>query len=346
MENDENNKEVETKIENNENKEEELPEQEVTAPPPKKKRNWLGFVVIVLIILLVCYSLSRFDNSRQTELTEEEVATLGIDFVNNHLLAGSGQTAVLTDVYEEDGVYALYMKISGQDYISYISKNGKLLFPTGINTNITTNAAVERQNITKTTTPEVELFIMSYCPYGTQIEKGMIPVMELLGDKADIQIKFVYYAMHGEIEVKEQLLQYCINKEQPEKYLPYLKCFLEAGDSGNCLGDIDVSQCVIDTNNEFRVIKNLEDEDSYLSGAYPLFDIHKEDNIKYDVGGSPTLIINGVQVSVDRDSQSLLNAICNGFIEQPDECITKLSTITPSPGFGYGEGDENTATCN
>ena len=29
--------------------------------------------------------------------------------------------------------------------------------------------------------------------HGTQIEKGLIPVMSLLGDKADIEIKFVYY---------------------------------------------------------------------------------------------------------------------------------------------------------
>ena len=31
--------------------------------------------------------------------------------------------------------------------------------------------------------PEVELFVMSHCPFGTQIEKGMLPVARLLGDK-------------------------------------------------------------------------------------------------------------------------------------------------------------------
>ncbi|MBU3941884.1 MAG: hypothetical protein KKF74_03150, partial [Nanoarchaeota archaeon] len=43
--------------------------------------------------------------------------------------------------------------------------------------------------------PEVELFVMSHCPYGTQIEKGMLPVARLLGDKIDFNIRFCSYAM-------------------------------------------------------------------------------------------------------------------------------------------------------
>lgn len=41
---------------------------------------------------------------------------------------------------------------------------------------------------------------MSHFPYGTQIEKGMIPVMETLGNKADIGIKFVNYAKQVLVE--------------------------------------------------------------------------------------------------------------------------------------------------
>ncbi|MEM2131153.1 MAG: GILT family protein, partial [Candidatus Woesearchaeota archaeon] len=68
--------------------------------------------------------------------------------------------------------------------------------------------------------PEVQLFVMSHCPFGTQMEKGILPVVELLGNKIDFKVRFVYYAMHGEVEVKEQLRQYCIQKEQQDKYLP------------------------------------------------------------------------------------------------------------------------------
>ena len=42
------------------------------------------------------------------------------------------------------------------------------------------------QEITKTDKPNVELFVMSFCPYGVQAETAMKPVVDLLGDSADI----------------------------------------------------------------------------------------------------------------------------------------------------------------
>jgi len=33
------------------------------------------------------------------------------------------------------------------------------------------------QELPKTAKPKVELFVMSHCPYGTQAEKAMIPVV-------------------------------------------------------------------------------------------------------------------------------------------------------------------------
>jgi hypothetical protein len=45
--------------------------------------------------------------------------------------------------------------------------------------------------------PDVDVFVMSYCPFGTQIEKGLLPVWDLLGDKINLNIRFVDYAMHG-----------------------------------------------------------------------------------------------------------------------------------------------------
>jgi hypothetical protein len=52
--------------------------------------------------------------------------------------------------------------------------------------------------------------------------------MDKLGKVADVNIKFVQYIMHGQKEADENVVQYCIQKEQEPKYLKYLKCFLEA----------------------------------------------------------------------------------------------------------------------
>src|SRR3989338_8353212 len=73
-------------------------------------------------------------------------------------------------------------------------------------------------NIPKSDRPKVELFVMADCPYGLQMEKAYIPAWDLLKKKADIDVKFVSYAMHGKKEVDENTRQYCIQKEQDGKY--------------------------------------------------------------------------------------------------------------------------------
>jgi len=203
------------------------------------------------------------------------------------------------------------------------------------------------QCMPKTDKPEVELFVMSYCPYGTQIEKGMLPAARLLGDKIDFSVKFVYYAMHGEKEVNEQTLQYCIQKEYNNKYLDYLECFLEEGDTEGCLEEVSLTgklnSCIENTDKEFKITEKLNDESTWL-GSYPPFDIDKKLNEEYGVSGSPTLIINGVKASVSRDPASLLDAICTGFKVKPAECSEELSSENPSAGFGFSETAASTSS--
>ncbi|MEO0169501.1 MAG: hypothetical protein ABIL42_04710, partial [candidate division WOR-3 bacterium] len=59
--------------------------------------------------------------------------------------------------------------------------------------------------------------------------------MKLLGDKADISVHFVNYIMHGEKEVWENLRQYCIQKEQKDKFYDYMLCFVQSGDYEKCI---------------------------------------------------------------------------------------------------------------
>ncbi len=188
--------------------------------------------------------------------------------------------------------------------------------------------------------PEVELFVMSHCPYGTQIEKGILPVVETLGSKISFTVKFCDYAMHGQNELNEELQQYCIQKEQNAKYLAYLNCFLEKGDSAGCIDSTGIdktklSACIKATDEAYSVTKNFEDKTTWAGGNYPPFTVFQTEVDKYGVQGSPTLVINGVIASSARDPASLLDAICTGFKTPPTECSTELSSATPSAGFGF-----------
>ena len=188
--------------------------------------------------------------------------------------------------------------------------------------------------------PEVELFVMSHCPYGTQIEKGIIPVLELLGDKIEYSVKFCTYAMHGEIELNEQTLQYCIQKDHKENYLAYLKCFLKEGKTDECVQEAAIDKtaldlCIKSTDEQYKTIENFNDKSTWLNDRFPVFDIDKESNEKYDIRGSPGFVVNGVVAQAGRDAASLLDAVCTGFKEKPEECTQDLSAETPSPGFGF-----------
>ncbi len=209
--------------------------------------------------------------------------------------------------------------------------------------------------------PVVELFVMSYCPFGLQMEKALIPVMKLLRNYTDISIKFVYYAMHpSNGEVEENLRQYCIQKTQPEKYLTYLECFVQNGSYDDqeaykqCLVEAGIDeallkQCEEETDALYNVTYYFTNKSTWLSGRFPLFLVNEEDNKKYNVQGSPTLVINGKVVSVARSPEAIKEKICESFTSPPEVCSTNLSDQQAQPGFGpideYQQGGASGGMC-
>lgn len=304
---------------------------------------------ILLVLALAVIALMSFQRPNNNQDLSEEAAKIKAEsFINSYLMQ-SGTSASIMEISEEYGLYKLKIDIISDIVESYLSKDGRLFFPQALNIdeisgtepNTGDNAAAPVSTVDiKSDQPTVELFVMSHCPYGTQIEKGILPVLNTLGDKIDFELKFVDYAMHGEKELREQLSQYCIQKNEPEKLLTYLSCFLEAGDDAACvtstgLNKSQLDSCIAATDEEFKVMENFTNQVGY-QGTFPGFDIYKADNLKYGVAGSPTLIINGQEVSSARDSASLLGVICSAFNEQPEECSTILPADSPAPGFGSG----------
>ena len=232
----------------------------------------------------------------------------------------------------------------------FIEKDGKY-FLDSVKVGLPVGRSLEVIEVTKNDKPVVELFVMSHCPYGTQIEKGILPVLKTLGNTIDFELKFCDYAMHKEKELDEQLRQHCIKTEEPTKLISYLQCFLESDKSDECLKATKINTsklntCVSATDKKYKITENFGDKNTW-KGNFPTFNIYKEDVDKYSVGGSPTLVINGTTEKSSRDSAGLLAAICSRFNNPPEECSTELSSETPSPGFGFGttEGGD-TASCN
>jgi glutaredoxin len=272
----------------------------------------------------------------------DNVINNAISYIKKYLATGMDIVAgKIDDVIKP--FYRFEAKAGDSVVPTYVSTDGKII--TFQETDITKEPAGAQGNApaaepVKSDKPVVELFVMSHCPYGTQIEKGIIPAVEALGDKIDFQLKFCDYAMHGEEELKEQMRQYCIQKEQKGSLLPYLKCFLKEGKADDCIKQTSLdaaklTSCVDATEKEFKVIDNYKNNIGY-NGQFPGFPLYKEENSRYGVQGSPVLVINGVQLQSNRDSKSLLNTICSSFNSSPDICKKELSSENPVPGFGDG----------
>jgi preprotein translocase subunit YajC len=321
----------------------------------KKQLTIVGIIILVLLLVMAGFLALRGKHKNLNETKAKEATET---FVNGFLMP-SGSKAKVTEIDKEYGLYKLTLDIgSGTPVESYMTKDGKLFFPQAFDVDElnaekngdSTGTAPVQADLPKSDKPSVELFVMSYCPYGTQIEKGILPAIEALKDKIDFKLKFVDYAMHGEKELQENMVQYCIQKDYSSKLNDYLSCFLKDGKSDDCIASAGINankiaSCVKSTDQEFKVTENFNSKTDW-KGNYPGFAVDASDNTKYNVAGSPTLVINGQEASSNRDASSLLATICSAFNQSPEECQSQLSTATPSAGFGDGTTDSaNAASC-
>ncbi len=284
----------------------------------------------------------------------QEIAQKAINYINENFPSVGG-AASLINVSEEGGVYKIRLKVGNQEYDSYASKDGKFLFPEGYNLEATTTQGTQNNTapteVPKRDKPDVKLFVMSYCPYGLQAQKMFLPVYDLLKGKATMGVYFVDYIMHEKKEIDENLTQYCIQKEEKDKYSSYLSCFVTSGDSGKCLSQAGIDKgkidnCISATDKEFNVTSLYNDKSTWLNGNYPKFNVHADLNEEYGVQGSPTIVINDQIVNVSpRSPEKFKEVVCQAFNSPPEECSQILSNEAPSSGIGGGTGSSSGGGC-
>lgn len=146
--------------------------------------------------------------------------------------------------------------------------------------------------------PEIELFVMSYCPYGVDAERELLPFFEKYGDTIDFKLRFIvgkeeasekktseqiaFTSLHGEPELIENKRQMVIAELYPDKLFDYLLCRADHLQEAwvNCAKDVglDVE----------RIARAVESEKVALELVKEI-QRTEELNIK----GSPTLVIDG-----------------------------------------------------
>lgn len=305
----------------------------------KKTMNMWKIVSLSLVVLL-CISIFLMlggSMGSSTQISSDDASVAAVDYINNNLVQ-PGTSATFVSIDETEDLFNVTVSYQDNNIPVYVTKDGTYMFlaaPLDITQELpaaeTTTQATE---VTPSERPQVDLYVMSFCPYGMQAETAMNPVVDLLGDKADIKVRFIVNvngdtpedigSLHGAPEAMEDLRQVCVMKYYDQNTFwdyvegintdcaslyrddaAYDPCWKQVAEDNN----IDVSQIETCVDSESVAIIA---EDAQLANAN-------------SVSGSPTLMINGVRVSPARTPEGYKQAICSAFIEAPAECSQTLS---------------------
>jgi len=276
-------------------------------------------------------------------------------YLEDNIFAGSGITVGVESAEALGTAYNLSVTLTqdGQNQGGgvVIVSGDTLVLPQMV---VDMNAPVEQPaaepvatEVPKTDKPKVELFIMSFCPYGVQAAGVMEEPAALLGSKIDLKLNYVLYSnyasqrggvwsdycfdeaetycsMHGINELKEDIRQLCIQKNQGDKLWAYMSQVIAAYNAGN------VSASNIEAKwkgfAQAAGINVAQVESCVNSEAETLLAEQAALNDIYGVQGSPTLIINGAKAQLSRTPEAFKTGICDAFNTAPAECQQALSS--------------------
>ena len=195
--------------------------------------------------------------------------------------------------------------------------------------------------------PQIDFFVMSYCPYGNQAEEGIEPVYQLLKDKADFNPKYVIYgnyrgggpdfcideesmlcSMHGIVELNQNIREACVAKYMGmDEWFEFALKMNEEATYQNA--DEKWERVAESLGLDIGVIKTCFDEEGEA-----LMAADKELGGLLSVSGSPTVFIDGEAYSGARTPEAYKQALCAAFDDPPSECETKLDGDTEATAQG------------
>lgn len=191
---------------------------------------------------------------------------------------------------------------------------------------------------------EVELYVMSQCPYGTQAEDALFPVLKDYAGQVDLKFGFIggktdgpdgkarFDSLHGQGEVDENVRQVCARELAPAKWLDYVLARnknIKAADwepaaKAAGIGSKAIVECASGPG-----IKKYTDN-------LALAKARKADS-------SPTIYIGGESYTGPRTRESFEWEICSAVKKSgallPVSCAKVLAGPKPAGGLGAGGAD-------
>ncbi|NPA38728.1 MAG: hypothetical protein GXN99_02955 [Candidatus Nanohaloarchaeota archaeon] len=247
----------------------------------------------------------------------------------------------VTKVEKNDGgFYEVYLKIGGREYPEpiYVTFDGKSVFFG--RRDAVKSYKVPEVNITKSEKPNVSINVMSFCPYGNQAENALKEVIDLLGDKVNFVPHYIiykgenpyneedgveingekYWSLHGNPELYQDIREKIVyDLYGAKKWIEYVVKVNEMCNTENidtCWKDAAVAVGIDPNVIEQEMNKSFE---KYVIEEY-------EATAAQGISGSPTILINDYTYKKARTPEMFKQAICDAFLQPPEECGSELSS--------------------
>lgn len=299
---------------------------------------WVIATALLLTYVIATSFSSGKANSAQS-LSEDEIKALVEPFIQQNLVP-AGVAVSVKNVTKESGVYKVSVSLAqgaqNQVVESYVTADGKIFMMQAIpitesnETAPAKPAAPPAETFEKNDKPQVELYVMSFCPYGVEAENAMKPVADLLGNKIDLKVRFIANvggntpdsvdSLHGAPEAQEDMRQVCVMKNyNSTTYWKYLSnidanCYSLYRDTAKM--DACWKSAALSAGIDAAKIASCANS----TAAVELMKADEALTQQYGVRGSPTIRINGKAYSGARSAEAFKSAICAAFTTLPAEC--------------------------
>lgn len=306
----------------------------------------IAIICVLIVILLVGYGIStkKVNNQAFTKIFAKNITADEAKAKIENLIKDSGGTATVKDVTEDGDLYKITVSVNGQDQPVYVTKDGTKFIQQAITFDEIEKQKGEAQKqqeeaskpAPKSDKPNVDLYVMSFCPYGNKAEDTLESVYILLKDKVNFNFHYIVtvdgtdiQSLHGQKEVDQDEREACVLKNYGKgKWLDFATYVnTNCGSDGSCWQAgakslaIDIAKISACVSSEGAALMKENADASTAAGA----------------SGSPTMIINGQNsqaVYQYGNSEGYKKAICDAFNTAPAECSKTLSAQTSTTQGG------------
>lgn len=321
---------------------------------PLEQKNILTLALVVLVVVAFLLLKNIFVGGNLVTLKTKTIP----DAVKK-ILGDTNTGVTIANLKSVSGVYEFELTLgkgeTARKYNSYITKDGKIIFTSGIklselkvqSATTATQKKLTCKDLNKTDSSKLTAFVVSQCPFGLQMQRVFKKVLAEQPNLASVlDVKYLgsvegdkITSMHGDNEAQENLKQICMREEQKNFYWPYLSCYMQEGKTDECLANVGVDTTSLQA--------CVTDKTRGLTYAKKDFDLAN----KYQISSSPTLLLNDKQTVSEFDfggrvPDAIREISCCGSKNQADYCSTPLSKDESASSFSVTDAPQQGNTGN